>query len=118
MSVPFRERNPVIVGAVSLAVIFAMVMAAFRAEDRPAGEVIDASAIRESLAGSLEKFKHPDADALQTPAGHVAVGWLLVEDLFTVPAELVTDVTAHEAAVLLDDLAVRLGLAAFHEHIP
>ena len=35
MSVPFRERNPVIVGAVSLAVIFAMVMAAFRAEDLP-----------------------------------------------------------------------------------
>lgn len=25
-----------------------------------------------------------DADALETPAGHVAVGWLLVEDLFTV----------------------------------
>jgi phospholipid/cholesterol/gamma-HCH transport system substrate-binding protein len=35
MSVPFRERNPVIVGAVSLAVIFAMIMAAFRAEDLP-----------------------------------------------------------------------------------
>ncbi len=35
MSVPFRERNPVIVGAVSLAVIAAMVLAAFRAEDLP-----------------------------------------------------------------------------------
>ncbi len=35
MSVPFRERNPVIVGAVSLAVIAAMIMAAFRAEDLP-----------------------------------------------------------------------------------
>jgi phospholipid/cholesterol/gamma-HCH transport system substrate-binding protein len=35
MSKPFRERNPVIVGAVSLAVIAAMVMAAFRAEDLP-----------------------------------------------------------------------------------
>ncbi|MGN6129968.1 MAG: MCE family protein [Nocardioidaceae bacterium] len=35
MSVPFRERNPVIVGAVSLAVIAALVMAAFRAEDLP-----------------------------------------------------------------------------------
>jgi phospholipid/cholesterol/gamma-HCH transport system substrate-binding protein len=35
MSVPFRERNPVIIGAVSLAVIAAMVMAAFRAEDLP-----------------------------------------------------------------------------------
>jgi len=35
MSVPFRERNPVIVGAVSLAVITAFVLAAFRAEDLP-----------------------------------------------------------------------------------
>jgi phospholipid/cholesterol/gamma-HCH transport system substrate-binding protein len=35
MSVPFRERNPVIVGAVSLAVIAAFVLAAFRAEDLP-----------------------------------------------------------------------------------
>ena len=35
MSIPFRERNPVIVGAVSLAVIATMIMAAFRAEDLP-----------------------------------------------------------------------------------
>jgi phospholipid/cholesterol/gamma-HCH transport system substrate-binding protein len=35
MSVPFRERNPVIIGAVSLAVIAAMVLAAFKAEDLP-----------------------------------------------------------------------------------
>jgi phospholipid/cholesterol/gamma-HCH transport system substrate-binding protein len=35
MSVPFRERNPVVVGAVSLAVIAALILAAFRAEDLP-----------------------------------------------------------------------------------
>ena len=35
MSKPFRERNPVIIGAISLAVIAAMVLAAFRAEDLP-----------------------------------------------------------------------------------
>ena len=35
MSKPFRERNPVIIGAVSLAVIFAFILAAFRAEDLP-----------------------------------------------------------------------------------
>src|SRR6476661_8732195 len=35
MSVPFRERNPVIVGAVSLAVIVAFILAAFKAEDLP-----------------------------------------------------------------------------------
>ncbi|GAA1796915.1 MCE family protein [Nocardioides hankookensis] len=32
---PFRERNPVIVGAVSLAVVALLVMAAFRAQDLP-----------------------------------------------------------------------------------
>ena len=35
MSTPFRERNPVIIGAVSLAVIAAMILVAFRAEDLP-----------------------------------------------------------------------------------
>jgi phospholipid/cholesterol/gamma-HCH transport system substrate-binding protein len=33
--IPFRERNPVIVGAASLAVIAAMMVAAFRADDLP-----------------------------------------------------------------------------------
>ena len=32
MSVPFRERNPVIIGAVSLAVIAAFILAAFKAD--------------------------------------------------------------------------------------
>jgi phospholipid/cholesterol/gamma-HCH transport system substrate-binding protein len=35
MSVPFRERNPVIVGAISFAVIAAFILAAFKAEDLP-----------------------------------------------------------------------------------
>ena len=35
MSVPFRERNPVIIGAVSLAVIAAFILAAFKAEGLP-----------------------------------------------------------------------------------
>ena len=35
MSIPFRERNPVIVGAVSLAVIALLILAAFRAQDLP-----------------------------------------------------------------------------------
>jgi phospholipid/cholesterol/gamma-HCH transport system substrate-binding protein len=35
MSTPFRERNPVVVGAVSLAVIALMILAAFRAQDLP-----------------------------------------------------------------------------------
>jgi phospholipid/cholesterol/gamma-HCH transport system substrate-binding protein len=35
MSVPFRARNPVVIGAVSLAVIAALILAAFRAQDLP-----------------------------------------------------------------------------------
>jgi len=35
VSVPFRSRNPVIVGAVSLAVMAALILAAFRAQDLP-----------------------------------------------------------------------------------
>src|SRR6478609_1010811 len=35
MMVPFRERNPVIIGAVSLAVLLGLLLAAFRAQDLP-----------------------------------------------------------------------------------
>ena len=35
MSKPFRERNPVIIGAISLAVIAVMILSAFRAQDLP-----------------------------------------------------------------------------------
>jgi phospholipid/cholesterol/gamma-HCH transport system substrate-binding protein len=35
MSVPFRSRNPVIIGAVSLAVITTLILGAFRAQDLP-----------------------------------------------------------------------------------
>ena len=35
MSKPFRERNPVTIGAISLAVIAALILAAFRAQDLP-----------------------------------------------------------------------------------
>src|SRR4051794_14405660 len=35
MSKPFRERNPVIIGAISLAVIVVLILAAFRAQDLP-----------------------------------------------------------------------------------
>ena len=35
MSVPFRERNPVVIGAISLAVIAAMILVAFKASSLP-----------------------------------------------------------------------------------
>ena len=35
MSTPFRERNPVVIGAISLAVLGALILSAFRADDLP-----------------------------------------------------------------------------------
>ncbi len=35
MSVPFRERNPVIIGAISIVVLLALLVAGFRAQDLP-----------------------------------------------------------------------------------
>ena len=35
MSIPFRERNPVVVGAISLAVVAALILAAFNAPNQP-----------------------------------------------------------------------------------
>jgi hypothetical protein len=35
MAVPFRERNPVVIGAISLAVIAALMLAAFKADSLP-----------------------------------------------------------------------------------
>lgn len=46
MSVPFRERNPVVIGAVSLATIAMLILVAFRADDLPViggGETYHAS---------------------------------------------------------------------------
>ena len=54
MSVPFRERNPVIIGAISLAVIAAMILVAFKASSLPiigGGDVYYASF---SEAGGLK----------------------------------------------------------------
>jgi phospholipid/cholesterol/gamma-HCH transport system substrate-binding protein len=35
MSVPFRERNPVVIGAISLAVVAGLILAAFNAQNLP-----------------------------------------------------------------------------------
>ena len=35
MSVPFRERNPVVVGAISLVVVLGLILLAFNAEKLP-----------------------------------------------------------------------------------
>ncbi|MFO1395632.1 MAG: cation:proton antiporter [Burkholderiales bacterium] len=56
-----------------------------------------------------------DQDRLSTRAGHVAVGWLIVEDLFTVVALVVLPVLATDADDLASfgvPLALALGKAA------
>ena len=55
MSVPFRERNPVVVGAVSLVVLAALVLAAFRAEDLPLIGAGDTYYAAFSEAGGLKE---------------------------------------------------------------
>lgn len=57
-----------------------------------------------------------DADALNSPQGHVAVGWLLVEDVLTVIVLVLipvmgTSETAPPAAGLASNPAVAIGLA-------
>ena len=52
-----------------------------------------------------------DNDSLHTPAGHVAVGWLIVEDLFTVMALVLLPVLAHQGGSGTGGLAVAVGLA-------
>lgn len=54
MSVPFRERNPVIIGAVSLAVLLGLLVAAFRAQDLPLIGGGDTYYAAFSEAGGLE----------------------------------------------------------------
>lgn len=57
-----------------------------------------------------------DADALNTPQGHIAVGWLLVEDVFTVVILVLipvlgTKVAAEQATGLMANPAVAVGWA-------
>lgn len=53
-----------------------------------------------------------DNDALHTPAGHVAVGWLLVEDVFTVIVLVLLPIVARGGpGVGAIDLLAPLGLA-------
>lgn len=54
-----------------------------------------------------------DHDALHTPSGHVAVGWLLVEDIFTVLVLVVLPIVVKERGDQgAADIALSLGLAS------
>ncbi len=54
MSVPFRERNPVIIGAISIVVILGLLVAGFRAQDLPIIGGGDTYQAAFSEAGGLE----------------------------------------------------------------
>lgn len=54
-----------------------------------------------------------DHDALHTPAGHVAVGWLLVEDIFTVLVLVVLPIVVQDSAPRSGtDIALSLSMAS------
>lgn len=85
---PFRQRNPVIIGAVSLAVIAALLLAAFRADDLPligGGETYYASFTE---AGGLSVgdpvriagVRVGDVDTIELEDGEVKVGFKVQTD--------------------------------------
>jgi CPA2 family monovalent cation:H+ antiporter-2 len=54
-----------------------------------------------------------DLGALQTPSGHLAIGWLMVEDVFTVLVLLILPVTAgHASRPGFGAILAAVGLAA------
>ena len=53
-----------------------------------------------------------DNDALHTPSGHIAVGWLIVEDLFTVLVLVLLPIVAGQTARTPVEIATAVGFAA------
>ena len=53
-----------------------------------------------------------DNDALHTPAGHIAVGWLIVEDLFTVLVLVLLPILAGQGARAPSEIAIAVAIAA------
>ncbi|HEY9564870.1 MAG TPA: MCE family protein [Nocardioides sp.] len=88
MSKPFRERNPVVIGAISLAVIATMILMAFRADSLPiigGGEIYHANF---SEAGGLKAndevriagVRVGKVKELELDGDHVKVSFQLQED--------------------------------------
>lgn len=87
MSKPFRERNPVIIGAISLAVIAAAILAAFRAEDLPLIGGGDTYYAEFSEAGGLQVndevriagVRVGKVEEIELDGDHVKVGFRIEE---------------------------------------
>ena len=85
---PFRERNPVIVGAVSLAVVVLLVLAAFRAQDLPVIGGGDTYYAAFSESGGLKPndevriagVRVGKVDAVELDGDHVRVAFRIESD--------------------------------------
>jgi phospholipid/cholesterol/gamma-HCH transport system substrate-binding protein len=85
---PFRERNPVIIGAISLAVLAAMLLGAFRAQDLPVIGGGDTYTAEFSEAGGLKAddpvriagVRVGKVDKIELEGDHVKVSFLVKTD--------------------------------------
>ena len=88
MSKPFRERNPVIIGAISLAMIAAMILAAFRAQDLPligGGDVYyasfaEAGGLKPNDEVRIAGVRVGKVEAVELEDGHVKVTFRIKTD--------------------------------------
>jgi phospholipid/cholesterol/gamma-HCH transport system substrate-binding protein len=88
MSKPFRERNPVIIGAISIAVIVVMILGAFRAQDLPVIGGGDTYTAAFSEAGGLKPndpvriagVRVGKVDTIELVDDHVKVSFLVKTD--------------------------------------
>ena len=79
---PFRERNPVVVGAVSIAVLIGLFLAAFRAQDLPLigggdtvyAEFAEAGGLKANDAVRIAGVRVGKVDSVDLENGHVKVG--------------------------------------------
>ncbi len=83
MSIPFRERNPVVVGAVSLAVVLALILLAFNADKLPIigggttyyADFTEAGGLKVDDEVRIAGVRVGKVDAVSLDGGHVKVAF-------------------------------------------
>jgi phospholipid/cholesterol/gamma-HCH transport system substrate-binding protein len=83
MSTPFRERNPVVVGAISLAVVLAMILLAFNAEKLPVigggstyyADFSEAGGLKANDEVRIAGVRVGKVDSVSLDGDHVKVGF-------------------------------------------
>ena len=83
MSIPFRERNPVVVGAVSLAVVLALILLAFNADKLPIigggttyyADFTEAGGLKADDEVRIAGVRVGKVDAISLDGGHVKVAF-------------------------------------------